>query len=330
MKADDCPPRRCVRALDGWLLLDKAAGITSFAALRRVKGLLAVRKAGHGGTLDPFATGLLPLAFGEATKMISLVMDGVKTYRFTVRWGVETDTLDSDGAVTATDARRPEPAAIQAILPDFIGQLLQTPPAFSALHVEGVRAYELARQGRPPILPPRPVSVSALRLLAIPDRDHADFEVTCGKGFYVRSLGRDLAKTLGCMGHVRTLRRTGVGRFAIEQAVSLAVAAENGHVCDALEAAFLPLEAALDGIPALPIGALEAERLRQGRFLPRPAAEAPEVEAFPPLEPDPGVMVAVASGRAVALVRLDREWIRPVRVFAREAAVFPPSMTAKG
>jgi len=199
-------------AVTGWLILDKPLGMTSATAVARVRRLFSAMKAGHAGTLDPLATGLLPIALGEATKTVSLVMDGWKTYRFTVQWGSETTTDDAEGMVTNQSAARPACEDIIALLPRFIGQIDQVPPTFSAILVAGERAYARARQGQDVALVSRSVTVEALELLeARPDE--ADFELRCGKGTYVRAIARDLGRVLGCFGHVTALRRTATGPF---------------------------------------------------------------------------------------------------------------------
>src|ERR1700756_257756 len=190
------------RPLDGWLIIDKPPGLTSTDVVNRVRRSFDARKAGHGGTLDPLATGVLPIAFGAATKTVPYVMDGTKLYRFTLRFGEARDTDDADGQVTATTDARPTDAEINAALPQFRGDIMQVPPAFSAIKVAGERAYDMAREGRAPVLEPRPARVDRFALVARPDADHAVFEVASGKGVYMRSLARDLARAGGTLGHV--------------------------------------------------------------------------------------------------------------------------------
>jgi tRNA pseudouridine55 synthase len=202
------------RDVSGWLCLDKAAGQTSTQAVASVKRLFNAAKAGHAGTLDPLATGALPIALGEATKTVPFVQDGRKVYRFTVRWGGESDTDDSEGRITATSDLRPARDAIERLLPEFTGDIMQRPPAYSAIKVEGERAYDLARGGQEVVLEERPVAIHRLQLVDMPDADTAVFEAECGKGTYVRSLARDLGRRLGCLGHVVALRRLSVGPFA--------------------------------------------------------------------------------------------------------------------
>ncbi len=257
-------PRRT--AIHGWLALDKPAGLTSTQALGKVRRLLGGKKAGHAGTLDPLATGILPLAFGEATKLVPYVMDDDKEYTFTVRWGEQRATDDMEGEVIAKSDARPDEAAIRKALPSFTGLIDQTPPSFSAIKLEGRRAYDIARQGGRPSLPSRKVMVKKLDLLELPDTDHAIINVTCGKGMYVRSLARDLAISLGTYGHIGALRRTRVGPFTQARAISLEKLEELAHKGAALTA-LLAIGAALDDIPGLQLTAGEAQRLRAGQSL---------------------------------------------------------------
>ena len=254
----------------GWLVLNKPLGLTSTQALGRVRRLLGGKKAGHGGTLDPLATGILPLAFGEATKLIPYVMDGDKEYEFTVRWGEARTTDDAEGEVVATSESRPTEAQIRAALPEFIGVIRQKPPAFSAIKVQGERAYDLARAGAAVELAAREVIVHAFDLIGIPDADSAAFRVSCGKGTYVRALARDLAVSLGSCGFVSALRRTKVAPFTLENAVSMDVL-ELLSTENAASTALLPLKAALGAIPVLNLSPSEAHTLRLGqRILIRP------------------------------------------------------------
>lgn len=290
----------------GWLVLDKDAGLSSARALARAKRLLGAARAGHAGTLDPLATGVLPLALGGATKTVRWAMDREKTYLFRIRWGEARDTLDADGAVTATGPVRPGQAAIEAALPTFTGAIEQVPPRFSALRVGGRRGYERARAGEDFVPAPRRVEVRELRLLGIPDPDHADLLVRCGKGTYVRSLARDLARALGAEGHVARLRRTRVGPFREEDALTLA---ELAGLVDKGEAGvrFLPLDIVLDDIPAVDVTGEEAECIRQGRPV-RPARD-------PVPRDGEGHAVARCGGRAIALGDLRDRRFAPRRVF---------------
>jgi tRNA pseudouridine55 synthase len=298
-------------AIDGWLALDKPAGLGSTDAVARVRRLFNAAKAGHGGTLDPFATGLLPIAFGEATKTVQYVMDGAKTYRFTVTFGEETDTLDTEGAVTARSDHLPERAAIEAALPAFTGTISQVPPQFSAIKVNGERAYDRARKGETSDLAARPVSVQALTLVETPSAAEAILEVRCGKGTYVRALARDLARHLGTVGHVTQLRRTAVAGFAETAAISLDALEQVGHNPPALAEYLLPIEAALDGIPAMALNEAETRRLRNGQAV--SLLRKIDLDRIAGLV-DGDELVALHRGKAVALARYAKGEIRPVRV----------------
>ena len=290
--------------IDGWVVLDKPEGLGSTPAVGRVRRLFGAQKAGHGGTLDPLASGVLPIALGEATKTVPFVMDGRKEYRFTLRFGEARSTEDREGEVTATSEVRPEEAAIAAALPAFLGEIEQMPPVFSALKVDGRRAYDLARAGETVELKPRKVLIERLEFLGRPDRDHADFVVGCGKGTYIRSLGRDLAVALGTVGHLSMLRRTVAGPFREAAAISLPKLEALGHI-PALFGALAPVATALDDIPALAVTEAQADRLRQGQpvLLTRDA-------------PPSGALVRAELGdRLVALVRSDGAALQPVRVF---------------
>ena len=235
-------PRRKPRAeVNGWINLDKPVGVTSTQAVGRLKHLFNARKAGHAGTLDPLASGVLPVAFGEATKTVPVVQDGLKSYSFAVRWGVETDTDDAEGRAVARSDARPEAAAIAAILPRFTGVIAQTPPTYSAIKIGGERAYDLARDGAAFAIAAREIVVHRLELVAH-GGEVSTFEAECGKGAYVRALARDLGRALGCYGHVSLLRRTRVGPFAAEDGVTFPTL-EQGP--EALAAALLGIEAGL-------------------------------------------------------------------------------------
>ena len=250
----------------GWVALDKPYGLGSTQALAKVRRLLNAQKAGHGGTLDPLATGMLPIALGEATKTVQWAMNGRKIYRFTVAWGNETNTDDLEGQITQASDKRPTQSEIEAHLPQFIGTILQVPPAFSAIKIGGERAYDLARAGEVVEISEREVHVESLKLVKV-TQDHADFEVSCGKGTYIRSLARDMGRKLGCFGHVSALRRTQVGGLAEAQMISLEMLEEISHRGDieALKGVLLPLETVLDGIPALAVLDNDAAKLRQGQ-----------------------------------------------------------------
>lgn len=267
--------RKKGRDIHGWVALDKPHGMTSTQAVAAVRRIFEAKKAGHAGTLDPLATGLLPVALGEATKTVPFAMEGAKAYRFTIRWGVSTETLDAEGAVTGESDIRPERAAIEAALPDFTGDIMQVPPAYSAIKVGGERAYDLARDGETVELEARPIRIDALTLLDAPEPDLAVLEMHCGKGSYVRAVARDLAAALGAEGHVAALRRIAVGPFEEARSITLDELQEMGHKGAASEA-LLPVQTALDDIPALAVTEEEAFQLKQGRsivLLPRQAQE---------------------------------------------------------
>jgi tRNA pseudouridine55 synthase len=261
--------------VDGWIILDKPADLTSTQAVSAVRRIFDAKKAGHAGTLDPLATGLLPIALGEATKTVPFAQEGEKTYRFTVKWGESTDTLDAEGEVIAESDVRPAKAEIEAVLDRFVGEIDQIPPAYSAIKVAGERAYDLARAGETVELDARPVTIHELKLLDAPTADLAVFEMRCGKGAYVRSMVRDIAAAVGAQGHVAALRRIRVGGFGIDAAVSLDELTEMAHKGRAFEA-LCPVETALDDIPALAVTEDEVFNLKQGRpivLLPRQAQE---------------------------------------------------------
>jgi tRNA pseudouridine55 synthase len=297
----------------GWLVIDKPGGVTSarvVAAVKRATGA----KVGHAGTLDPLATGVLPLALGEATKTAQLATAGRKRYRFRVRWGAATETDDREGTVIAEAAARPDAAGIEAALPRFTGTVMQRPPSYSAIKVAGRRAYALARGGAAPELAARAVEIAELRLLGLPDADHADFEAAVGAGTYIRSLARDLAAALGTLGHIAALRRLQVGRFTETQAISLEQATALGHSLAASEH-LLPIETALDDIPALAVTAAEAARLRHGqRVALRDRRGCPSADL---IIADGTLVGARCEGRIVALARIEHGALRPVRVLNR-------------
>ncbi|HEY1749704.1 MAG TPA: tRNA pseudouridine(55) synthase TruB [Caulobacteraceae bacterium] len=299
-------------AVSGWICLDKPLDLTSTQAVGRVRRAFNAQKAGHAGTLDPLASGVLPIALGEATKTVPFLMDGDKTYRFSIEWGRTTASFDREGQVTATSAVRPARADVEAALPAFVGEIMQTPPAFSAVKVAGERAYDLAREGVAVELAPRPITVHSLAVTAQPDADHVELEMKCGKGAYVRALVRDLAETLGACGHVGALRRTAVGAMTEARAITLETLED---LCDSgarLEA-LLPVATALDDIPALALTTEDAFRLTQGRpvvLLPR-QAEALRAS----LRPGSRTVAAFEGSRIVALCEMRAGRLNPVRVF---------------
>ncbi len=298
------------QAVHGWVVVDKPLGLTSTQVVGRVRRVFDARKVGHGGTLDPLATGLLPIAMGEATKTVPYVMAGDKAYRFTLRWGQATTTDDTDGAVIAVSERRPAEAEIRAVLPRFQGVIDQVPPQFSAIKIAGRRAYDRARAQEVFELEPRPVTIHSLELAAMEGPDLASFEVVCGKGAYMRSLARDLGAALGCHAHVVALRRTAAGPFTQDHAISLESLEALGHSA-AASGALLPVETALDDIPALALTEIEANRLRRGQAVSMLARANRERIR----ELKNGVIVyATAGGKPVALARYEAGDIHPVRV----------------
>lgn len=296
--------------VNGWVIVDKPVGIGSTTVVSIVKRLFNAQKAGHAGTLDPAASGVLPVALGEATKTIPYVADGAKTYRFAVRWGASTTTDDAEGDVTAVSEVRPSKEDILKIIPEFIGEIEQVPPKYSAVHVNGKRAYDLARENAEIELKPRRIRIDALRLTEVSDKDAAVFEVDCGKGTYVRSLARDMAEKLGCLGYVCMLRRTRCGKFYAENAFSLEYLKALGHISKESNE-FLPVETVLDDIPALAVTEAEARLLSNGGFLPfvseRVEPQGVSISAET-------VFQAKSNGRLTALVRVRDGFVRPVRV----------------
>ena len=301
--------RRKGQSINGWLILDKPLGLTSTRAVGRVRYLFDASKAGHAGTLDPLATGILPLALGEATKTMPFVVDGSKAYRFTVRFGAETDTDDAEGKVVKTSDQRPTRAEIEAALPSFTGDITQIPPRYSAIKVEGERAYKLAREEEDFELSARTVTIDRLELAEHADEDHCVIEAECGTGTYVRAIARDLGRMLGCLGHVEVLRRTRVGGFTEADTVTLAeieevAASEEGK--QALLSLLRPVETALQDIPALSFSSSDAARLRQGQPVMLRGRDAPIMG---------GTVYAVSRGTLVALGDVSQGEFRPKRIF---------------
>ena len=294
----------------GWVVVDKPLGLTSTQVVGRVRRVFDARKVGHGGTLDPLATGLLPIAMGEATKTVPYVMAGDKAYRFTLRWGQATTTDDTEGEVIGVSERRPAEAEIRAVLARFQGVIDQVPPNYSAIKIAGRRAYDRARAQEVFELDPRPVTIHSLELAAMEGPDLASFEVVCGKGAYMRSLARDLGAALGCHAHVVALRRTAAGPFTQDHAISLESLEALGHSA-AASGALLPIETALDDIPALALTEIEANRLRRGQAVSMLArANRERIREF-----ENGVIVyATTGGKPVALARYEAGDIHPVRV----------------
>lgn len=296
--------RRKGRDISGWLVVDKPAGPTSTTVVNKVRWALNANKAGHAGTLDPDATGVLAIALGEATKTVPYITDALKAYEFTVRLGISTNTDDADGEVLETSDLRPDDAAIKAALAGFIGDIQQVPPQFSAVKIDGQRAYKLAREGEAMELAARPLWVESLLLIDRPDADHVTLEMVCGKGGYVRSIARDLGQALGCLGHVRDLRRVWSGPFDAKDGLTMEQIEEMART-DALDAHLLPLEYGLQDLPEVKATAEGAARLRNG---------------------NPGMVIASSvdygdeawasfEGRAVAVGRYKAGELHPSRVF---------------
>lgn len=298
--------------LDGWLVIDKPAGMTSNRVVETVRRALRV-KTGHAGTLDPLATGVLPIALGEATKTVRFASAARKTYRFTVAWGAATDTDDREGRVVAESAVRPSRAEIATALPRFIGTIRQQPPAYSAIKVAGKRAYALARAGQAPELAAREVEIHSLRLIAEPDPEHAEFAAEVGEGTYIRALARDLAETLGTRAHIAELRRLSVGRFTEALAISLDSVTALGHSLAASEH-MLPIETVLDDIPALALSAAEAARLRHGQQV---TPDDPDRRARLGQFDDGTIVGARHDSLLIALARVENGGLRPVRILNR-------------
>ncbi|MEX0859819.1 MAG: tRNA pseudouridine(55) synthase TruB [Cucumibacter sp.] len=295
------PPKQ---SISGWIVLDKPAGMTSTQAVGRVRRLFRARKAGHAGTLDPLATGILPIALGEATKTVPFVQDGTKTYRFDIIWGTATDTGDSEGGVTETSDKRPEMAEAHGILPNFRGTITQVPPAFSAIKIGGERAYALARAGKNPEMPSRWVTIDRLELFEH-GLDRSTLEADCSKGTYVRSLARDIAEALGTKGHIGALRRLRVGRFGLDAAISLS---ELENLPDP-RSALLPVAAGLAQVPEIALDSRQAALVRLGNPVLLVGRDAP---AF--LDP----AGAFCRGTLVAIGRIEQGQFKPKRLILND------------
>ena len=308
--------RRKGQAISGWVNLDKAYDLGSTNAVSRVRWLFDAQKAGHAGTLDPLATGILPIALGEATKTVPFLVDADKAYRFTIAWGRTTTTLDREGEVVAQSDVRPSPAEVEAVLPRFVGEIDQVPPIYSAIKIDGERAYDLARAGEVVEMESRKVTVHAARISELQsepgDPDHITLEIECGKGTYVRAIVRDLAETLGACGHVSDLRRTRVGRFTEENAVTLELLEKLEYEARQSEA-LLPVETALDDIPALAVTDEDAFRLKQGRSIVLVPRQVESVKAR--LKPGSRTVSATSGGSVVALCEMRAGRLEPSRVF---------------
>lgn len=299
--------RKKGRAVSGWLVLDKPYDFGSTPAVGKIRWLFDAQKAGHAGTLDPLATGVLPIALGEATKTVPYVTDGEKAYRFTVKWGQQTNTDDAEGEVIKTSDTRPTRETIEALLPEFQGDIQQTPPAFSAIKIDGKRAYAEARAGKTVELAPRPVFIDEMLLDEIKDEDHAVFSVTCGKGTYVRALARDMGEKLGCYGHVTELRRTFVEPFEEEDSVSLEELIALEGDLTALDEFLIPPLDAMTGFPEFTVSEDEARRIRLGNSIILRGRDAPIEEED---------ACAVHKGKLVAIGDIQKGQFQPRRVIA--------------
>ncbi len=299
-KASKQQHRRPRRKINGWVILDKPVGVTSTSAVNRVRRAFEASKAGHAGTLDPLASGILPIALGEATKTIPFVMDATKDYEFTLKWGEETETDDQEGSVTRTSDHRPDKAEVEAVLPALTGRIMQVPPAYSAIKTDGRRAYDRARNNEVVELAPRPVDIHQLELI---DHDEAEarLRATTGKGAYIRSLARDIGRAVGGAAHVVHLRRLRVGPFWEEKSISLDFFDDIDNNPEAFEALH-PVSTALDDIPAVAITDHDAERLRCGQKIAVSAR-------------DDVVAIGVNDGQLVAILRIEDGIASPQRVF---------------
>ena len=308
------------RPVSGWVILDKPKGMGSTEAVSKIKWLFQAEKAGHAGTLDPLASGMLPIALGEATKTVPYVVDGTKVYRFTVAWGEEHNTDDMEGVVTKTSTKRPSKEEILAILPHYIGTILQTPPQFSAIKIDGNRAYDLAREGEKIEIPAREVEIDSLELIDMTQEGHAVFEVECGKGTYVRALARDMGRELGCYGYIANLRRIEVSPFVEDDFVSLEdledAAPERGEADEngifpprdfsALDEFLIETGAALEFLPQYPLSDEQAYRVRMGNPVLMRGRGAPV---------DEDEVCATYKGKLLAIGMIEKGQFRPKRVF---------------
>ena len=305
------------RPISGWVVFDKPVGMGSTEAVSKIKWLFQAEKAGHAGTLDPLASGMLPIALGEATKTVPYVMDGAKVYQFTVAWGEERSTDDLEGPVTKTSDKRPTEAEVRALLPNYTGLIMQTPPQFSAIKIAGERAYDLAREGETVEIPAREIEIGRLDLIETTPEGNSVFEIECGKGTYVRSLARDMGRDLGCYGHIAALRRTEVDPFTDEDFVTLgeleaaAPSAEDrnsGAELDfsALDECLLDTGAALDCLPQVPVNDDAATRIRLGNPVIIRGRDAP-------VEADEACVTS--RGKLVAIGAIEAGMFKPRRVF---------------
>lgn len=294
------------RPISGWIVLDKPVGIGSTQCVSKIKWLYKAAKAGHAGTLDPLASGMLPIALGEATKTVPYVMDGQKTYLFTVTWGGETNTDDLEGEFVKQSDARPSEADIVAILPDYMGDVEQIPPAYSAIKIDGVRAYKLARDGEEVEIEPRIVEIYTFEIVSHEEGKSTVFQVECGKGTYVRALARDMGRQLGCFGHITELRRTAVGPFNEEDLIPLSELTELEEDLDGLDAEILATGVVLEEIPEIPVDNMQANRIRSGNSVLLRGRDAPAFaeEAY-----------AAYGDELVALGFVEKGSFNPKRVF---------------
>lgn len=302
--------------IDGWVNLNKPSGITSTQALAIVKRALNPQKAGHAGTLDPLASGILPIALGEATKTVPYVQDSIKTYNFTVTWGEQRTTDDAEGAAMKTSDKRPTKADIEKILPAFLGEIEQTPPQFSAIKVDGNRAYDLARGGEEFELKSRIVYIESLVIVSHSEAQ-STFTCVCGKGTYVRSLARDMGEKLGCFGYISALERAAVGPFTLENAISLDIFQQNDDK-PSPEQVLLPLQTALDDIPVLALREQEAARLKNGNglvFLSKPDLDRMDQAGIEWGNKTIVTALTTYDKKAIALVEVEGPELHPIRIF---------------
>ena len=294
--------------IHGWVNFDKPLGMTSTQAVGKVRWLYQAQKAGHAGTLDPLATGILPIALGDATKTVPFMVNAAKAYEFTLTWGHSTDTLDAEGDIIETSDVRPSRADIEAVLPEFVGVITQTPPRYSAIKIDGKRAYDLARAGEVVEMKSREVRVDSINILDC-KAAKVTLAVGCGKGTYIRSIARDMASKLDACGHVTMLRRTQVGPFTAKSAFTLDVL-ENLCETDGVSEALRPVETALDDIPVLALTENDAEHMRHGRAIAAPPSFTVKIDAD-----DPHWILAKFDGKAIALCHVSGGMVSPKRVF---------------
>ena len=299
--------------LNGWLIIDKPYEMGSTNVVSKLKWLLHPKKIGHAGTLDPLATGVLPIALGKATKTIPFVMDGQKTYLFTVKWGSQTSTDDIEGEIVASSDKRPTLAQIKAILPDFVGDIEQTPPAYSAIKIDGKRAYDLARQGQAVEMPSRMVHIDDLRIVGMnisesDEQNETTFEVDCGKGTYVRTIAHDMGQKLGCFGHVVLLRRIKCGPFSLKDTILLANLEKNDYNTNALS--IIPVSTALSDISVLAVNREQAIRILHGQTLSMRDFEPSVTNGFSP----DIVIVLMYQDQVIALSKIERGGFKPFRI----------------